>query len=84
MLNSLLKYFKARETIKLHFNHSNLISSQFQAESIFKQMFPEKEFLPKAPSPEEIVFHDGTENGQTEELADEMKEQITAESDLSM
>ena len=47
-------------------------------------MFPDKEFLPRAPSPEEIVFHDAPENAQTEELVDEMKEQIAIESDSSM
>lgn len=28
----------------------------FQAQSVFTQMFPEEEFLPRAPDPDEIVF----------------------------
>uniref|UniRef100_A0A4W3H482 Rab proteins geranylgeranyltransferase component A n=1 Tax=Callorhinchus milii TaxID=7868 RepID=A0A4W3H482_CALMI len=35
-----------------------------QAEAIFKQLFPEEEFCPPAPNPEEIIYDsDGTQQG---------------------
>ena len=33
----------------------------FQARSIFDQLCPGEEFLPKAPNPEDIIFDDGAQ-----------------------
>lgn len=52
----------------------------FQAKTIFNEIFPETEFLPRAPDPEEIIIEgETTEDKDSVELKAETVDQVAEE-----
>lgn len=51
-----------------------------QAKNIFKEIYPDADFLPRAPDPDEIIIGDEAEESADEVVSDEdIKEEIATE-----
>lgn len=60
-----------------------VITQPFQAKRLFAKMYPNDEFLPRAPDPEEIIIGEDDEptDGSNVDLNDIKSEQVLAQLD---